>query len=128
MSSLLTRGIKGEKEVCNLLRVLGLPVSRNDGYIWLKGKLTFIEIKNHELFTPPPFWGQGLDKEQFDKYMKIYNENNIRTILFVRDFKMDWLWNFLDKLEKDFFITKTGEIIIFPIVNFQPIHTLKEVF
>ena len=74
------------------------------------GKYYVVEVKCKEIFTPPPFKGQGLDIRQVKARMKLYKDTGIRCFFLV--FCIDtgeirWAW--LDELEQTkYYDTRNG--------------------
>lgn len=119
-------GIKGEREVCQILRKKGFPIRRYDGHMVIKNKLYFIEVKNKSrAWNPPPFWGHGIDEDQLLHYLSLYSQFKIRTILFVpsKDEKT-WVWNFIDILNKGRKHKTQSKIIVFPFEEFNELEEL----
>ncbi|MFX0211962.1 MAG: hypothetical protein ACFFDT_38660 [Candidatus Hodarchaeota archaeon] len=127
MADIKKLGIKGEKDVCRLLRILGFPVCRSDGHIIIKNNFCLIEAKNKSrAWNPPPYWGHGLDKDQFEHYMKIYKEYDIRTILLVPGKESGWIWNYLDNLAIGPTHLTPSSILVFPFESFRTLEELGQ--
>jgi hypothetical protein len=56
-----------------------------DWLISVKGKWYVVEVKHKEMFTPPPFYGQGLQAYQAEMRMKFWHETGIRCLFLVID-------------------------------------------
>ena len=114
-------GTTGEKNICKLLRMLGYPVRKSDGHIFIDGQYCMIEhkTKSREWFAPP-FDGQGLDLEQWEHYIDFYKRTGIRVILFI-ECHGETIWNYIDELNK---VEKPhitpSKLIVFPLDKFRP--------
>ena len=78
-----------------------------------------VEVKYKELFTPPPFTGQGLDIRQVKARIKFYKDTGIRCI-FLTISKPDCIayWQWLDVLENTKYLDTKNNIRIYNIENF----------
>lgn len=113
-------GVEGEKDICNLLRTIGYPVRRTDGHILINGQYCMIEQKHKSrVYDPPPFYGHGLDKKQWDHYLDFQAKTGMRIILFIRC-NGQIIWNYVDELERGPKHETKNKIIVFPIERFRP--------
>lgn len=128
MNEIKELGIHGEKDLCKLLRESGYPVKKSDGHIILNDHFCLIEAKNKSRpWNPPPFWGHGIDKDQYDHYMDLYKKWNIRTILFVPAKEEGWIWNYLDDLARGPNHLTPSRILVFPFESFKSFDELGEI-
>ena len=120
--SLTTEGINAERKARELLKKRGWQIQQIDWIGERNGKWIVFEIKERELFEPPPFTGTGLDKSQLFLRTKLLKELGLRTILVVFIKKStDIYWQYLDILEKGKFFDTMNSIRIYPIENFVKI-------
>jgi hypothetical protein len=84
-----------------------------------KGKWYIVEVKNKELYGPPPFFGQGLDIKQVETRLEFQKDTGIRCVflIFTPDNKI--YWNYLDELEKTEYFDTKKKIRIYNIENFH---------
>lgn len=126
--SITNEGIEGEKIARIVLKENGFNIFGGD---WIAedklGNYYLIEVKNKELYTPPPFLGTGLDLYQVITRTKFLKKTGIRTIIFTRDKKNKiCYWQFLDVLELGEKHNTKNKIRIYPISNFNSFKQLKE--
>lgn len=84
------------------------------------GRYYVIEVKCKEIFTAPPFDGQGLDIRQVHARMKLYKDTGIRCLFLVfclNDATIRWAW--LDELEQTQYHDTRNGIRIYNINNFH---------
>lgn len=83
-------------------------------------KWVIFEIKERELFTPPPFLGTGLDIRQIYLRNKLLEDTGIRTVLIVYiKNSNDIYYAYLDKLEAGEHFDTKNDIRIYPITNYE---------
>ena len=119
--SLRQQGIDGEQMGRRILRDIfkQTNIQQIDWAVFWNGKIPLIvEVKCKDLYTPPPFYGCGLDVRQIElrtQFLKL----GIDTILF-EIAGNDLFYARLSKLEKttDKFTTKNG-IRIYNIKHFE---------
>lgn len=118
-------GVAGEKDICRILRKVGYPVRKSDGHIYLNGEYCAIEVKNKTRpWRPPPFYGHGLNKDQWEHYLDFQNQTGMRILLFIKC-NGTIIWNYIDELAKSkTHITPKKKIIVFPIEKFRPFKEL----
>jgi len=109
-----------EQKARLLLKRMGFEVQQLDWVGRKEGKWAIFEVKERELFAPPPFLGTGLDKTQLYLRNQIKADRGLRTILIVfQKGTKNIYMQYLDKLEQGkHFDTKNG-IRIYPIENFK---------
>lgn len=81
-----------------------------DWMIKKDGKWYVVEVKHKEMFTPPPFFGQGLNAYQADMRIRFWHETGIRCLFLVIDSTTrEIYWGWLDELEQtQYFQTRNG--------------------
>lgn len=90
---------------------------------WLinkNGTWYVVEVKHKEMFSPPPFYGQGLNAYQADMRIRFWHETGIRCLFLVIDSTTEEIyWGWLDELEQtQYFQTRNG-IRIYNIAHFH---------
>jgi hypothetical protein len=115
-----------EQKARIILKNLGFEIQQLD-WIGRKNKNWIIfEIKEKELFNPPPFLGTGLNKKQLYLRNQLFKDLGLRTILLVFEKgTQNIYWQYLDILEKGEYFDTKNNIRIYPISNFYKI-TLKK--
>ena len=108
--SLTTEGIYAEKKARELLKRNGYQLQQADWIGKKDGKYTIFEVKERELFAPPPFLGTGLDKSQVYLRTQLLEDLGLRTYLIVFEKNTSNVYGqWLDKLEQTtYFDTKNG--------------------
>lgn len=82
-----------------------------------------VEVKHKAMFSPPPFYGHGLDIRQVKARMDFYRNVGIRCLFLVIDLDGTVYWQWIDELEKTrYFDTKKG----IRIYNIKHFHRMKE--
>ena len=119
--SITSDGIEGEKIARDILKQNGFNVFGGDWIAQNKnGDYFLIEVKNKELYNPPPFLGTGLNIYQVIARQKFKEKTGIRTILFTRDKEKGiCYWQFLDVLEQGEKHDTKNKIRIYRITNFE---------
>jgi len=116
------QGIEGEKIARELLleNVKPQTLTQMDWFYFKDGKWFSVEVKHKDMFQPPPFVGQGLDKRQLNYRLKFYKDTGIRCLFLVIDkTNGDAFAQWIDVLEnKEYFDTKNG-IRIYNINGFK---------
>jgi len=117
--SITIEGIEAEKKARLLLKKHGWYIQQLDWIGKKNNQWVIFEIKNRELFQPPPFVGTGLDISQIYLRNNLLKELQLRTMLIVFIKGTDDIYyQYLDILEKDkYFDTKNG-IRIFPLTSY----------
>ena len=83
-------------------------------------KYFIIEVKHRELFSPPPFFGTGLDIRQLELRKQLYDDMKIDTLLFVFETKTNNIYyQFLSKLEQTEYFDTRKRIRIYNIKYFK---------
>lgn len=119
--SITTEGIKAEKQARLWLKDKGVyDIQQFDWFIKKNGKYFIVEVKNRELFEPPPFTGTGLDISQLKRRKQIYEDLGIDTYLlvFVKN-SNDIYWQRLSVLEKTKYFDTKNNIRIYNIKEFK---------
>lgn len=76
----------------------------------IQGQYYLFEIKNQDIYEPPPFYGHGLPIWQINHRMKIQKELGIVAVLVVVDKKNESIfYGRLDELEKTEYIDTKGK-------------------
>lgn len=119
--SITQDGIDAEKEARLFLNAKGIyDIQQFDWFIKKENKYYIIEVKNRELFKPPPFWGTGLDIAQIKKRIQVFNDLGIDTILLVFEKDTENIYfAYLSKLEKTIYYDTKNKIRIYNIENFK---------
>jgi hypothetical protein len=82
--SLHLEGIEAEKKARLFLKKFGVNnIQQLDWLVKLNDKYFIVEVKERELYSPPPFYGTGLDIRQLNLRLQVYNDLGIDTILIV---------------------------------------------
>lgn len=118
--SITEAGIAAEKKARRFLNSIGIKnIQQLDWLVKIKDTYYAIEVKDRELFKPPPFIGTGLDISQLKRRCQLYLDKKIDTILLVFDKDTDFVYyQKLSILEKTvYFDTKNG-IRIYDINEF----------
>lgn len=90
-----------------------------DWLVKANGKWYVVEVKHKEMFSPPPFKGQGLNAYQSDMRLKFQADTGIRCLFLVIDIDGTVYWQWMDELCKtEYFTTKNG-IRVFDIRHFK---------
>jgi len=110
---------ESEERARILLKKWGYEIQQLDWVGIKNNKITIFEIKEKELFSPPPFWGTGLEKRQLYLRTHLFKLTGLRTILITFEKETNNIyWQYLDILENGkYYDTKNG-IRIYPIENF----------
>lgn len=109
-----------ENQARLILIELGYKLQRPDWLAKRNGGYIIIEVKERELFKPPPFLGTGLDIKQLRLREEARKDLDLRTFLMV--FEKDTLnvyGQFLDVLEQGQYYDTRNQIRIYPIRNFN---------
>ena len=118
--SLTTEGIHAEKLARDWLIKRGKTnIQQIDWLVKHENKYFAIEVKHRELFSPPPFYGTGLDIRQINLRKQLYDDLKIDTLIVVFEKETDNIYfQFLSKLETtEYHETKNG-IRIYNIENY----------
>ena len=116
-----------EQKAWSLLKKWGFEIQQLDWIGRKNNNWTIFEIKERELFQPPPFLGTGLDKRQLYLRTELLNDKGLRTILLVYEKGTDKVyWQYIDVLEKGEYFDTKKKIRIYPIDNFKRIGIKKE--
>jgi len=120
--SITEAGIEAEKKARLLLKKRGWQVQQLDWIGKEENQWVIFEIKNRELFSPPPFLGTGLDKSQLFLRNELLKDLGLRTMLvvFVKDTD-DVYFQYLDVLEKGKYFDTKNKIRIYPITSYNHI-------
>lgn len=127
--SITNQGIEGEKLARKILidKFFIDNLFQADWIVNKNGKYYVIEVKNKELFEPPPFYGQGLDIRQVKARIKFYKDTGIRCLFLVISKPENKIfWNWLDELEKTQYYDTKNSIRIYNINNFHELKNKKE--
>ena len=121
-------GIEAEQWVLNEFIKQGIKVFQPDALSLENGSWVLNEVKNQEVFEPPPFKGHGLPIWQVSARMGFWRMTGIRVRLIIKESGTDKIyWQWLDVLEKGEF-TDTGKTSrrVYPISNYNL--NFKELF
>jgi len=85
MMAITSDGIEAERKGRLYLRNMGFTNLQQIDWLVKKpdDRYVIIEVKQRELFNPPPFWGTGLDISQLNLRKQVYNDLGIDTLLIV---------------------------------------------
>jgi len=113
-------GYEGEKKARIYLKSLGLyNIQQIDWLVKTEVGYIMIEAKSRELYSPPPFWGTGLDLAQYERRKQIYEDLGIDTMLLTFEKNNRNVYHaFLSELIKTDYFTTKNQILIFNIENF----------
>ena len=104
-----TDGIKGERQLFDLLKEEDFEFFQADAIGHKEGKYYLFEAKRQERYNPPPFEGHGLPKWQVEARVKFQEETGIIAILVVFDKETgEIFYQRLDVLEKTKYHDTTG--------------------
>ncbi len=113
---------KTEQEALWLLKKLNFKTIQQLDWIAKNknGEWVIFEIKERELFNPPPFLGTGLDKRQIYLRDQLFKDLKLRTVLFVFEKNTkNVYYQYLDLLEAGTYFDTKNEIRIYPIEKFR---------
>jgi len=118
--SITEQGIDAEKKARLFLKKKGMHnIQQIDWLLKYKKKYFIIEVKNRELYEPPPFLGTGLDIRQLNLRREIFLNLKIDTILLV--FSGDFIYwqSLFTVLEKTKYFDTKNKIRIYDILKFK---------
>lgn len=119
--SLTTEGIKAEQKARKYLFSKDIyNIQQLDWLIKVDDDYYAVEVKERELFQPPPILGTGLDISQIKRRTELYNDLGIDTILLVFEKGTNNIYKqYLSVLEQtpDYYDTK-NKIRIYNINHF----------
>ncbi len=119
------KGREGEDKARRLLKKLGYTEIFQPDWVFLSNKWTLLEVKNQDIFLPPPFYGHGLPLYQVIRYLRFQKDTGLRCILMVFDENAIY-WQYLDVLHsREKYITHTKSRCVYPLYNFIEIHAQK---
>lgn len=112
-------GLEGEKMARLVLKKMGcVNIFQADWLIKPDDKWFVVEVKRKERFSPPPFWGHGLDIRQVKQRMAFYRDTGVRCLFLVFDLtdgKTYWQW--LDVLEQGDYFDTRNNVRVYPMDN-----------
>ncbi len=113
------QGINAEKLGRTWLKNHGHDnIQQLDWIVKYENKYFIVEVKQRELFKPPPFLGTGLDIRQLKLRKQLFEDLNIDTLLLVFvDNKIYWQW--ISNLEKTKYFNTRNNIRVFNIDHFN---------
>jgi|WetSurMetagenome_2_1015567.scaffolds.fasta_scaffold562686_2 hypothetical protein len=120
--SITLQGIEGEKKARLFLQdiVKTKSMFQLDWLFEYRGSYFCLEVKNKELFKPPPFYGHGLDVRQILTRLKFYKKTGIRCLFLVFDSNNTY-YQWLDVLDNTRHFTTINNIRIYNIDYFKKI-------
>jgi len=111
---------KTEHKARLILKQKGYILQRPDWVAKRNDKYIIIEVKERELFKPPPFSGTGLDINQLNLRMQLLKDLSLRTFLMVFERNSSNIYGqFLDILELGKHKDTKNKIRIYPIENYN---------
>lgn len=115
-------GLTGESIARNFFKRQGFEVQQLDWIVKRNNQYMVVEVKYKELFTPPPFWGTGLDKTQIYLRNKLLKDLNLKTyiLVFVKG-STDIYGQYLDQLEAGKYHDTKNGVRIYPLTSFTKI-------
>lgn len=118
--SIVLQGIEAEKKARTLLKKHGWFIQQLDWIGKKNDRWVIFEVKDKELFQPPPFLGTGLDKSQIYLRNQLLKDLGLQTILlvFIKNTE-DVYYQYLDILESGEYFDTKSNIRIYPIKNFN---------
>lgn len=93
-----------------------------DWMVQKNGKYYVVEVKHKEMFSPPPFYGHGLDIRQVKARMEFYKSKDIRCLFLVIDLDGTIFWQWLDILEETKYFDTRNKVRVYDIRNFNRLH------
>lgn len=114
-------GKEGEKMAREILknRFHVDAIFQADWLINKNGVWYVVEVKHKQMFTPPPFYGQGLNTYQADMRIRFWQETGIRCLFLVIDAETGSVyWQWLDKLQETKYHETRNGIRIYDIDEF----------
>ncbi len=120
-----------ETKALNWVKASGYKnIQQLDWLGYKDGKWVIFEAKGKELFTPGPnynHWGAGLAESQVWLRTQLLNDLGWRTYLINFVPETDKVYGaYLDELEKKGSYWDTSGIRIYPLENYEAIHTLNQ--
>ncbi len=114
-------GKEGERQARIILKEwFGVDrIFQADWLIEKNGKWFVVEVKHKEMFTPPPFYGHGLDIRQVVHRMKFYRDKDIRCLFLVIDMDGTVYWQWLDVLEQTKYHDTRNKVRVYDIQYFH---------
>ena len=113
----------GERKALWMLKEFGYEVQRLDWIGKKNNEYTIFEIKERELFRPPPFLGTGLDQRQVYLRTQILNDLGMRTRIVVYEKGTNNIYHqYLDVLEAGKHYDTKNKIRIYPIENYKKLN------
>ena len=120
--SLTQQGIDGEQKARKYILSKLKPDSIQfpDSLFRKNGKWYVVEVKNKERYSPPPYYGHGLDIKQIRLRQELLNDKDMRCLFIVFEPDTDNVfYQFLDVLEEGkHFDTRNG-VRIYPLGSFK---------
>lgn len=119
--SITLQGIDGEKLAREILIEMGLDrIFQADWMIKKDGQWYVVEVKHKAMFTPPPFFGHGLDIRQVKARQEFYKDTGIRCFFLVVDAETEKIYyQWLDILEGTKYFDTRNNVRIYNIENFE---------
>lgn len=119
--SLHLEGIEAEKKARLFLKKFGINnIQQLDWFVKLNDKYFIVEVKERELYKPPPFYGTGLDIRQLNLRLQVYNDLGIDTILIVFEKNTENVYvQKISILENGEYHDTKNKIRIYKIENFS---------
>lgn len=115
-------GMEGETIIRNIFKNQGRKFFQVDLVSLLDGNYEIDEIKNQEIFKPPPFYGHGLPRWQVDARIKFYGITGIIPYLYIinKNSNIICYQSFIELEKGDHYDTKgIKPRRVYPIENFN---------
>ena len=122
--SITQDGIDGEKLARKILqKIFGIYDIQQADWLFQKDNQWYaVEVKHKEMFTPPPFKGQGLNIAQVERRIRLYRDTGIRCLLLVIDKTTgEIFWQWLDQLENSKYFDTKNKVRIYDICSYHKI-------
>jgi hypothetical protein len=119
-NSIKELGKEGEERARIMLNKLGFKLTSPDWIGKRNNKYLQFEVKmKSEPFSPPPFWGHGIDISQINRRKEIQEKHGLKcaVIVFEKD-SPNIYYQWLDKLETGPKFDTRRRIRIYPIESF----------
>ena len=119
--SITLQGIDGEKLAREILLEMGVDrIFQADWLVRRDGEWCVVEVKHKAMFTPPPFYGHGLDIRQVRARQEFLKDVGIRCFFLVIDTETEKIyWQWLDVLEETDYFDTRNNVRIYNIGNFN---------
>lgn len=122
--SITLQGISGEKLAREFIyKNINPDVLQQVDWLYKKNGVWYaVEVKNKEIFKPPPFYGHGLNISQVNRRMQFYKDTGIRCLFLVFEPNTGNVYSqWLDILENTTYKDTLNGVRVYNIVNFKKV-------